>query len=287
MMWFPLALGSAFFFALQSAAGKRLGQTIHGDVVAWLAFVAAAPIYLFALWLHGLPSVQGDFLMWLATSMAINLFAIPLYFRALARGELSIVLPLASLSPLFALGTEYLMLGEVPTANGAVGVPLIVLGAYLLHGNSLRQGLIEPLRRLFADPGARMAIATAALWSVTAVADRGAVLASSPAYYLSVFSVCYTAAFLPWLFWRRQASLRLAAKRPAVSASVGLAGAGMALCQMTALGLASAAVVIAVKRLAALFGIVMGGMWFQEQHLWTRAIAGGFMVAGAVVLALG
>ncbi len=284
-MWFVLALGSALFFALQSAAAKQHGVRVHGDVVAWTAFAFALPAYAVALLLVGVPDVEPGFWGWLLTSFGLNLVAMPLYFGALASGSLSIVLPLASLSPLFALGTEYLLLGEVPAPLAWVGVPLLVAGSYLLHAPSLRHGPLEPLRRLLADPAARKAIATAALWSVTAVADRGAVLRSSPTFYLAVFSLSYTVVLLPWLLLRRRAALSTALRHPLLSASVGLSGATMALCQMSALAIAPAALVIAVKRLAGLFGVLFGGLWFRETEMAVRLGAALLMVAGAGILA--
>jgi uncharacterized membrane protein len=154
-MWFLLSLGTAVFFATQSALAKGAGQKFHPDVVAWAAFLYAIPVYVIFLATREIPVVQPAFWLWMPLSLGTNLVAIPLFFRALHEGELSIVLPLNMLTPLFALLTEYLLLGDVPSAPAFAGIALIVLGAYLLHAGSLRQGVFTPFRLLARDKGAR------------------------------------------------------------------------------------------------------------------------------------
>lgn len=286
-MWFVLALGSAVFFAAQGAAAKSLGDEYPTDVVTWFAFIFSLPIYMVVLAYDGIPVVQPEFWGWAALSVGLNCVAIPMYFSALRHGELSVVLPLSTLTPLFALGTEYVLLGEVPGSESFAGVLLIVLGAYLLHAGDLKKGLIAPILTLSRDRGARRMLLAGALWSITAVADRGAVLASSPAFYVNIFGGSFSVAFFFWLLGKRREYVRKFIKDPWRPAGVGVFGAAMALCQMAALAYATASVVTAVKRLAALFGVILGNALFKEGHVWARLLAAGIMVAGALVLALG
>ncbi len=284
-MWFVLALGSAVFFAAQGAAAKRLGGGFHPDVVTWASFVFGLPVLGVALAVCGIPEVRPSFWTWGAVSLVVNLVAIPLYFRALKDGELSVVLPLSALTPLFALLTEFLMLGQRPEAVAFCGVGLIVLGAYLLNASEIRSGLLAPFRALARDRGARSMLAASALWSVSAVADRGAVLAASPVFYLAVFCTAFTVVFLAWLVWRRRPALVAFARRPWPLVWVAAFGVVMALCQMQAVTLALAALVISIKRLAALFGVLLGGLLFSEKGLGMRLAATGLMVAGAALVA--
>jgi len=211
--------------------------------------------------------------------------AMPLFFRALHHGELSVVLPLNMLTPLFALLTEYLLLGDAPNPLAFAGIALIVLGAYLLHAGSIRRGVLTPFKLLLKDKGARLMMGATAIWSISAVADRGAVINSSAAFYTIVFAPTFTVAFLPWLLWRRRAELRKSLGRPLSLIPVGVFGALMAICQMSALKLALATMVISVKRLAGLFGVLLGGIFFKEKGVGVRLAAAGIMVGGTVLLA--
>jgi drug/metabolite transporter (DMT)-like permease len=285
-MWFILALGTAVFFATQSAFAKRAGARFHPDVVAWAAFLYAIPVYSIFLASHGIPAIQPAFWLWMPLSLVTNLVAMPLFFRALHLGELSVVLPLNMLTPLFALLTEYLLLGDSPTSLAFGGIALIVLGAYLLHAGSIRQGVLTPFRLLARDRGARLMMAVTAIWSISAVADRGAVLNSSPAFYTFVFCITFTATFLPWLLLRKRPGIMQSLTQPLLLVPVGVFGSLMGVCQMSALDLALTTMVISVKRLAGLFGVLVGGLLFKEKGLGVRLFAAAIMLAGTVLLAL-
>ncbi len=285
-MWFLLALGTAVFFATQSAFAKRAGKKHHTDVVAWAAFVFAIPVYAVFFAIRGVPEVQPAFWLWMPLSLATNLVAMPLFFRALHEGELSVVLPLNMLTPLFALLTEYLLLGDVPSTLAFWGIALIVLGAYLLHAGSIRRGLLTPFKLLARDRGARLMMATTAIWSISAVADRGSVLSSSPAFYTLVFSTAFTLAFLPWLLIMKRPGVLKTITRPLPLIPVGVFGSLMAICQMSALDLALTTMVISVKRLAGLFGVLVGGILFKEKGLSVRLFAAAIMLGGTVLLAV-
>ena len=285
-MWFLLAMGSALFFAAQSTAAKRISDELHPDVTTWGAFVFAVPLYLAVLAWDGLPEVQPAFWWFAGTSVAVNLVALPLFFRSLAITDLSLALPLASLSPLFALGTEYLLLGEVPSPLVIPGVAAIVVGAWVLQVDRARGGLLAPLLALGRDRGARGMLIVAALWSVAAVADRGAVLASSPSFYNVVFDLSFLAVFMPFLLWKRRPLMRGLRRYPFLLVMVGVLGGVMALSQMAAVQIAPAANVIAIKRLAALIGVLVGWLVFKERGIAGRLGGASLMVGGAIHLGL-
>jgi drug/metabolite transporter (DMT)-like permease len=285
-MWFLFAMGSALFFAAQSTAAKRVSDELHPDVTTWGAFVFAVPIYLVALALDGIPEVRPAFWWFTGMSVGVNLVALPLFFRSLARTDLSLALPLASLSPLFALGTEYALLGEVPSPLVIPGVTAIVVGAWVLQVDKARGGLLAPLVALGQDQGARGMLIVAALWSVAAVADRGAVLASSPAFYNTVFDLSFLAAFMPFVLWRGRPLAAGLRRYPVLLVMVGVLGAAMALFQMAAIEIAPAANVIAIKRLAALIGVLVGWLVFHERGIGGRLGGASLMVGGAIHLGM-
>jgi drug/metabolite transporter (DMT)-like permease len=283
-MWFVLALGTAVFFAAQSATVKRLGDRYHPDVIVCAAYVISAPVFIVILLFSGIPEIQPGFWKWLALSLSLNLVAIPMFFRALERGQLSVVLPLVTLTPLFSLVTEKLLMGENPTGLGFLGIFLIVMGAYLINASDIRHGLLAPIKALARDEGARLTLVTAVLWSVCAVADRGAVLTSSPQFYQAAFTVIFSVLMLVYLLITDRPGLTTFISNPAPLLLVALFGIGLYICQMAALEQALAALVISVKRLAALFGVLLGSLLFKEQNLSIRLTAALIMVTGTVLL---
>jgi uncharacterized membrane protein len=61
---------------------------------------------------------------------------------------------------------------------------------------------------------------------------------------------------------------------------------GHALCHGWAISMTKAVYMIAVKRLSILFGVIYGGLFFNERHVLYRMVGTGLMVAGAAVVTL-
>jgi drug/metabolite transporter (DMT)-like permease len=76
------------------------------------------------------------FIMAVLASSSILLFSKVLYQRALHMAPLSLTIPYLSFSPAILLLTAYLILGEVPSASGLLGVAIVTAAGYLLgrHG---------------------------------------------------------------------------------------------------------------------------------------------------------
>ena len=273
----------------------------------------------------GPPSPGDRFLTALLVSGSINAVATPLIVWALKHGDLSLVAPLTSLTPLFMLGTGVLVLGEVPSALGGLGVAVIVAGAYLLNLTDRRLGLLAPFRALVRDAGARAMLLVAFLYSVSSTYDKVGTQASSPLFWAASVQAVVASVLVPLAAWR----WRIRRRRSGVSGSsdpsrqtgprsprdptttataedgaaatlagveVGpvtatlLAGAILAIglaAQMTALTLTLAAYVISVKRISTLFGVLLGHALFHEADLRQRLLGAAVMLAGFVLLTLG
>lgn len=308
-MWVALALLTAVCTALRDAAAKHATRWADPVVVAF--GVSAIPaVGLGVIVLAGDPALPGPgFLLALLVSGGINAVATPLVFYALHRSDMSLVAPLTSLTPLFMIGSAWLVLGERPSSAGVVGVGVIVLGAYLLNASKHRASLLAPFAALLRDPGARAMLIVAFLYSFSAAYDKVGTRASSPLLWGAALSAVVTVALAP-LTVRRVIAARArarAARDPAVRVAgarepsedrgadrsvrfIVLAGALAAAAlaaQMTALLLTLAAYVIAVKRMSTLFGVLIGHSVFREQHVRQRLLGAAVMLAGFVLLTLG
>ena len=54
------------------------------------------------------------------------------YIRAIREGEMSAVIPLVTLAPLFNIATSFLLVGEVPSILGFAGIVIVVTAVYFL-----------------------------------------------------------------------------------------------------------------------------------------------------------
>ncbi len=287
-MGISLAAATAVLFGLNALPARALRRRGWNEFqVAWVNTAVGLVPLLLAAWAWGGGVLRPGFFASLALGVAGNMLAFTLYYRALGIGELSIVLPLVSISPLFMLVTSRVMIGERIPPAGALGVVLIVLGAWFLGAARDRASLLAPLRALWRDPAARIAVFVAFIWSITSNIDKQCVAASDSFTYPAIFSAVTTLAYAP-LAWRRD---RGEAMRQASSSTLGLGlmlgllHSGMILCQMNALGYLPVPYVIAVKRSGLLVG-VLAGWWRKEPGIAWR-LAGAVIILSGVVILLG
>jgi drug/metabolite transporter (DMT)-like permease len=285
-MWIFLALLCSLFNALQGAHGKRILERIDPYLVTWAMFFHALPLLLVALWVDGFPRIQPSFWPALAISLGVNLLAVTLYVRAIKLSPLSLTFPFLALTPLFLVLTGYVALGELPDTLGAVGILLIVAGAYVLNLDKLREGLLGPVRSVVRERGSLLMIVVAALWGISAAADKVALLSSSPFFFLVVFHLLFSVLYLPVLRVKARGCGRQALREIPALLVFGSLGAIMILFQMAAVRIALVSYVIAIKRAGMIFSILLGYFFFGERHLKVRMAGAALMVAGVCCIVL-
>ena len=237
--------------------------------LAWLAFFAlsAAPFMSpLPVW----PAILASTVLVLGMS--------GLLARASARGDISIVGPIFALSPIFTVLPDFVLSGTVPSALGWFGLALAVMGTVTLSGRA-------PLA-IFARRDALDALGAAVLLGFLAAGDRWAALSMGPPSYL----LCShgATALLTALIVTATAPRALAASltpRNVVTlvthGLLGVTGTGM---QTTALTMAPAAYVNAIRRISAVIAVLLGGALFREADVGRRLVGALLACAGAACL---
>lgn len=283
------AILTAILFGWNAYPAKRLAETGWNESsVVWINFASGLPIIWTAAFLLGKWHLLPGFWGWLSLGLIGNFVAFTLYYRAIRLTDISIVLPLVSLSPVFMLATSRVMLHESASAAGLLGVLLVVLGVYLLGASRDRSSLMGPFRALAADPGARLALIVSFIWSITANIDKKCVLASDSYVYPACFSICALILYAPIVAVRtRFSDLRSASGGTwGWAAALGISGACMILAQMTALASMPAPYIIAVKRSGLLVGVAIG-LLRGEPGARLRISGAVLTVVGVAVILLG
>ena len=286
MFWALLALGTAFFEAVKDALSKR--QLVMSDeyLLAWSYCAFGMPLTGLYLWWDGIPSMGNDFLWALILGVGMNMVAGTLYMRAIKISDLSLTLPMLTFTPLFMLGTSPLILGEFPDMGGATGMLLIIAGAYGMHSVRGPRGLLAPFRALWNEPGPRIMLLVAFLWSFTANLDKVGVTNSSPAFWLFCFFSAMSLGLLPVVLLKSHRPwLQLRRNCKALSL-VGLCGSLALVLQMWAITLTLAAYVVSVKRMSVVFGVFFGHFVFGEKDLARRVACAALMVAGVALISV-
>jgi drug/metabolite transporter (DMT)-like permease len=285
-MWVILSIVTAVFFALSSGAAKALSRRSHDYVVTWAMMVLGVPLTGLVLALRGVPEIQDGFYQAAFISIGLNTVAVTLQVRALRLSPLSLTMPFLAFTPLFMLVTSSFILGEFPTLKGLAGIILIVSGAYSINLDRLKDGgVTAPIRAIASEPGSRLMLAVAAIWSVAAAYDKVATVASSPAFYTTFFAAVYGVVYLPLLVVGLRRSETTWRDVPGLFI-LGALSAGMILAQMTAIQMTIASYVIAIKRSGMVVSVLLGYLFFKERHLRTRFAGAALMTLGVVVLSL-
>lgn len=137
MSWVFFALISALLFAFQRVYEKRILGTINFVSIGWLVQLFAFPVWLVVLfWKSNIPHIASlPFQFWWPL-LIIWLILYPLqtyaFYRALHEGELSRVLPILSVTPIVNILSAWLLVGEVPSLYGVLGILATVVSLFVL-----------------------------------------------------------------------------------------------------------------------------------------------------------
>ena len=139
MLWLLLSSGTALCEALKDATGKQALKSLDEySVLLGFSLVSALLMGGFMLATEGLPPLGPGYRSALLVGGGLNILAFTLYFRAIKTADLSLTVPLVTLTPLFLLVTSPLIVGEWPTGLDAVGVILLIVGSYVLNLSLVR-----------------------------------------------------------------------------------------------------------------------------------------------------
>ena len=304
MHWFALSLICAFSLASADAATKAWLQGYSTRELALVRFSLTAVLLLPLL--TGLPALStlpAAFWGWMLLLWPLEIVAMLLYMAAIRDHPLSLTLPYLAFTPVFVLGVAHLLLGEQVSMQGALGVLLVVIGAWMLNVQHARRddwrSWIRPLSAILWEPGSRMMLAVAVIFALTATGGKLVLQYIPPqqfgAFYFLALGLLMPLAFaLPGLRgsapagrgppWRAIARLF---RRPRAVLAVAALNAVMIYTHFMALQQVEVAYMIAVKRTSLLFGILYGALLFHETGLRTRLPAGVLMLIGVATILTG
>jgi drug/metabolite transporter (DMT)-like permease len=284
-----LVLCAAAIHAAWNALAKRAQ---HPIVFLWssvaIATLVLAPLGLRYLPADGLPAAAVPFVM---ATIVIH----ALYFYALARGyasggDLSLVYPVArglgvALVPLLA----FLLLDERPSALGAAGVLLVIVGiaAISLASTSLSpRGGEGRVRGSVLARGTGWAVLTGLTIAAYSLVDKVGVSRLHPLPYLGLLGVGMSLILAP-VVWRARAAFlhewRVNWKAILLASTLNLTSY---LLVLFAFRLAKAGYVVAARESSIVLSVLIGWMWLGEGGLARRLLGAAVVLAGVACVAL-
>lgn len=290
MLWVFLILGSAILHAIASIMNKKIMQ--HEHALEYGALKSSFGLLLiFAFPFIELGYSLQTYLMIYGISL-IATFGVLYYLKSIRHGDLSVVMPLMNLTPLFLLVVASVLLGEKVGPLALVGIFLLIIGTYFLQiGASKAKNFIAPIKTMLSSKHSLYMILVAIVFSLTATLEKGILNEGINAISLAVIiRFMMSVNFLAFDFIKYGTSqlfpdIKRDGKRAFL---VSVLDIGMISLQYIALSLPGVLVslVIPIKRLSTLFSTIAGGRMFHEKHLGVKIISCVVMLAGVVLIAI-
>jgi len=175
--------------------------------------------------------------------------------------------------------------GTLPSPLGWIGLSLAVAGTVSLSGGKTGGGA---LRTLFRRPDVLDALGAAVLLGFLAAVDRWGALVLGPPSYLVCSHGAATAltAAVVLVTAPRGLVVTTTPRNLLTLVSHGLLGVTGTGLQTTAMTVAPAAYVNAIRRMSAVIAVILGGTLFRESDVGRRLTAALLACAGAALLLL-
>ena len=285
MSWFVYAFVCALSLATADALSKKaLDDNIDSSIVAWVRTGYTLPFMAFIIPFIEKPELDSIFYMAMFLAVPLDIIALLLYMKAIKVSPLSLTLPFLSLTPVFLIGTSYIILGERPDKSGFIGIVLVVIGAYLLNVHTISRGLLEPFKAIAKEQGSVLMIIVAFTFSIGACIGKIAVQHSNPIFFSVVYSFLLSLFLFLVISFRNKQFLSKVTSRPILFLLIGILITIMIITHVKAINLVEVAYMVSVKRLSILFGVIYGVVFFKETNIKERLLGATVMVSGIIMI---
>lgn len=278
-MSYFLALLAAFSMAGQALLIKiGLKNVSKTSLIFWTNLIGL--IFLIPLdKTRQIPFTQLPSNFWLVVLIVFPIDMLTMYFylQALKKGNISLVMPLLSFTPVLMWLTGWITLKEIPSLIGMAGILLIVLGTFWLSPNF-------NLKKLFKEPGTKYMLATAIIWAITGSFAKLAINYSSAITWSIAYKLVVTITFLFVIIFKLKEMKKYTRIVWLILLIIGLAAGAEQFFISKALSLTLATYAMAIKRTSVLFSILFGWLILKELKIKQRLTGAMLMIAGIFLI---
>ena len=283
MFWAFLSLSGGFCDALYYALVKRNIRDIDPYLFAAGIYGITATVLLLLSLYRGLPAWSGELPVFILITAAIEISATFLYFAALQHTDLSLAIPILSLTPVFLILTSWFILGEQTSTGGIAGIGLILLGSFVLFFPRGKNGGVQDVLR---NRGILAMVGVAFLFSLDANMGKLIIIHSDPFFGTSLF--CYVVAGVFFAYtWKRRGSVPHMVPKDALPILITATALVLSVIAINlALIVQIVPLVISLKRSSILFSVLMGWVAFHESGIVQRFTGSLIMTLGILCITL-
>jgi drug/metabolite transporter (DMT)-like permease len=307
MLWVLLAIIGAVSNAAYYIIIKNHITTQDPRILTALGFLISGILLLMISAARGFPVIGPAYYYAVVISGILNIIGLNLIFRALESSDLSLSMPMLSFTPVFLIGTSYLLLHEVPSAAGIFGICIIVSGSYVLNISTEHEHFLDPVKSMVQNRGSWYMLIVAFLFAASINYDKIAMLNSDPVFGMAFTLLIISSAFAVIVVISQKSAGRFpllpVERNPAPSAPlpetaislrpyfvpailIALFISAECVSINVAYTLQIAPYVIAIKRLSIIFMVLYGTILCAEDEIRPRLLGSVLMVGGAVIILL-
>jgi len=281
---------------LSEESTKLLGQINRGDALAYQnrllledafpeAFTRNRQAQLF-----GISGIMVDplvaFLIYLAIDVAFIALAQILLMKALQVSPISLCIPFMAFTPVFLIGTGYVVLGEKISEAKVLGVLLIVIGSLVMHRRLFSTGWTAPFQAIIREKGSRYVLLVAFILAVTNPIEKQLILMSDPLTPAFGYGIGLVLFFGALAIIRRSECGAVMRKTPQWAILGGVLDASALLLQYVTVTYLAVVITISIKRAGIILSILAGWLIFREKEIRDKLIAASVMLGGVLLIYL-
>ncbi len=284
MTWFYLSLLTALAVASQDAWVKRWFSGYNPYEMFVFPLLYALPLTASALFFISTPPLDAIFFWSFIASLPLNAVPFILYMTAIRISPLSLTVPYLAFTPVFMIGTGFLFLGEIPDRWGISGILAVCVGSYILNIDISRHSFLAPFTAMFREKGSLIMLLVAFIFSFSSVIGKVAIIHSSVMFFQ--MSLFVALAILLSVLFSLSGSIRLMRvfEFPGRGVVAGMLLFAHILFHGFAISMTKAVYMISIKRLSIVFGVIYGGLFFNEENIPVRLAGALIMFSGAALI---
>lgn len=262
---------------------KYMKEGLDDQVLLVISLFFTGMLLLPLLLLVGIPEIKEGFWRAMVITVLLNLISQNLFIRAFKLSDASLIAPLRLIIPPLVIVTGFLFLRETPSLVGAMGIFVSMLGLWLLLTSGKTDGE-DKSPAWYRDRGVLYGLAGSVLFSISFPFDKIAVVNSSTLF--ATWLMFTTLGLVTFLIH----SIRNRKFPGLVAASFTQhfkANMLVSLCSSIGIGLTNhalnysfAAYASSLKRLQALWTVIIAGRFLQEKEMQRRIVATVIMFVG-------
>ncbi len=164
---------SAFFWAIFDLTRKLTLEKISS--VNLLLVFTITQFIIFFIWLfyEDFSIVLTPYLLPGIILVIMGLLSALLFLKAIRQSELSLTIPLLSLSPMFSSLFSFFFLNEKLLNIQYLGIFLIILGTLILYSKKLTLNeILQSFKIILTNNSAKLMVLVSIIWSLTPVLDK-------------------------------------------------------------------------------------------------------------------